>query len=96
MRVFSTEIQVLHFFSPFRSNLNLAERHLAASPGQFISHIVFTTSRNLSKRKTLALGIVVPMETTHGTWSDVGLAKGLTSVLGNFTVQAVEVKNQSS
>jgi hypothetical protein len=41
------------------------------------------------------LGILVPTKITHGIWSDVGRASGLSIVLGYLNVQAGEVKNQS-
>jgi hypothetical protein len=34
----------------------------------------------------------VAMDITHATWSEVGLARGLTIVFGNFKVHAADVK----
>ena len=96
----SEEKLVLHFFSSLRSNFSLDEMHLAASLGHSICQIERTMSINhgmriqwFSNLKTAGLGINEPIETTQGTWSDVGRAKGETKVLGNLSVHAVEEKN---
>jgi hypothetical protein len=51
-------------------------------------------SNDFERKIISPLELLWKIDTTYGTLSNVGFASGFTIVLGNFGVQAEEVRNQ--
>jgi hypothetical protein len=105
---FSIRILILdrpfpHFLRAYLTFFNLAVILLAIGPlitGRFQAFLTISINPGwsiqiFSNLKIAAFGIDVEILTTHGTWSEVDLAIGLTIVFGNLIIQSQVVKNQS-
>jgi hypothetical protein len=95
---------LLQFFKACLSCLNLAAK-IEGRPCLWrgsCDQEVWTVSmkpwigQKFSNLKMLDFGMLVPVVTLHGMWSEMGLDMGRTREFGYFFVQCTEVKNQSS